>query len=463
MKFLAHIWFLAALIFALFIGRQAHAQDFSESVTVSTNVVVGTNTLTYGLTFTNQSGLTFQQVVVTNNFSTAVSFISATNSQGTNGIIGSSVVFFFGRMDSGKIGQLSLTIQPAVAGLFTNTLTLNALGRTNIFITNIVTLAAAQQADLGVTIVPPIQAIITNDFVTYHIVVTNATADGVSNIVVTSLIPANVIVRNVSQSFTVLSNNYVINIGGLNGNSSADLRFDITPTNVGSLFLAAAVQAAGVIDTFPTNNIFTTNVPVIAYLSATLVAVTNSSQNLNVQNGLTEQSILLSNTGTNDVPAMRLVVTDLPGTKRLFNSVGTNNAYPFVYYSAPLAAGAQTNLLLQYAPRGSFGFTNIQLHLYAVPLPDWSPPKGASITTNIFVYRNVVLPNGNLLIEFSATPGASYTIVYSSDMTFSNAMIAPPGIVAPANRVQWIDYGPPTTVSRPNVAPMRFYRVLQSP
>jgi hypothetical protein len=53
-------------------------------------------------------------------------------------------------------------------------------------------------------------------------------------------------------------------------------------------------------------------------------------------------------------------------------------------------------------------------------------------------------------------------VVYSDNNTFSNALIAPPSIVAPANRVQWIDYGPPTTVSAPTNTSMRFYRVFEN-
>jgi hypothetical protein len=35
--------------------------------------------------------------------------------------------------------------------------------------------------------------------------------------------------------------------------------------------------------------------------------------------------------------------------------------------------------------------------------------------------------------------------------------------VAPANRVQWIDDGPPKTVSHPTNAMARFYRVRLNP
>jgi hypothetical protein len=87
----------------------------------------------------------------------------------------------------------------------------------------------------------------------------------------------------------------------------------------------------------------------------------------------------------------------------------------------------------------------------------------ASTSTNLNISRIVKLPNGHMLIEFPSTLGQTYTVVYANDVTFSNAMIAPPAIIAPANEVQWIDYGPPTTWSDPTNSPARFYRVYKNP
>ena len=75
----------------------------------------------------------------------------------------------------------------------------------------------------------------------------------------------------------------------------------------------------------------------------------------------------------------------------------------------------------------------------------------------------VELANGNMLIEWPSTVGRTYTVVYSDNVSFTNALMAPPSIVAPANRTQWIDYGPPTTTSAPTNSNARFYRVLQNP
>ena len=68
-----------------------------------------------------------------------------------------------------------------------------------------------------------------------------------------------------------------------------------------------------------------------------------------------------------------------------------------------------------------------------------------------------------MLIEWPAITNRTYTVVYSDNVSFSNAMIAPPSIVAPANDMEWIDYGPPTTVSAPTNASSRFYRVFLNP
>jgi hypothetical protein len=63
-----------------------------------------------------------------------------------------------------------------------------------------------------------------------------------------------------------------------------------------------------------------------------------------------------------------------------------------------------------------------------------------------------------VLVEFSTVPGQVYAIQYSSDMV--TWLTAVPAITAPANKVQWIDSGPPKTVSNPAQQPVRYYRVI---
>ena len=97
-------------------------------------------------------------------------------------------------------------------------------------------------------------------------------------------------------------------------------------------------------------------------------------------------------------------------------------------------------------------------------VPNLTPPSVAAVSTNLSIARIVRLAtNDDLLIEFPSMTNRTYTVVYSDNVLFSNAMMALPSIVAPANRTQWIDYGPPTTVSHPTNAPVRFYRVFLNP
>jgi uncharacterized repeat protein (TIGR01451 family) len=313
------------------------------------------------------------------------------------------------------------------------------------------------QADLGVAIIGPNQTVIANNLMTYSVAVTNLGPNAAPSVVLTNTLPPGVIA--ISPTNQTGGSNLISTLGTLPSGSLTNLLFTVEPTNVGVLFFFASVGAPGVLDTNVANNFAGTNITVTNYLPGTLVAFTNSPQIINLQNALTEQSITLSNAGATSVPAAMVVVAGL--TNQLFNAVGTNNGSPFVYYSASLAAGQSVSLLLQYYPRGYFPFTNSQLSAFPVPLPNWTLPAG-TIDTNL-IARMVQLTNGDLLLEWPSTVGKTYTVVYSDNAAFSNAMIAPPAIVAPANRTQWTDYGPPTTVSAPENAGTRYYRVFQNP
>jgi hypothetical protein len=121
-------------------------------------------------------------------------------------------------------------------------------------------------------------------------------------------------------------------------------------------------------------------------------------------------------------------------------------------------------LLLQYVAGAYFPFTNSQLQAFAVIQPNLAPPPVTAVATNLNLTRIIRLAtNDDMLIEFPSITNRTYTVVYSDNVLFSNAMMAMPSIVAPANRTQWIDYGPPTTVSHPTNTAIRFYRVFLNP
>ena len=447
----------------------AQGQGFGFSVTASTASMLVSNSLTYTINVTNLTDFFLQDALVTNQLPASVQALSITASQGSSTVNGSVVVFDLGQFPSDPpgIALLTLTVQPTATGLITNTVTVTSITVTNTASTNVVVLvtnAAVTLADLGVAMTGPAQPVITNDWMTFGITVTNAGPDAALNVILTNTLPPGVGYIGVSPASPVpgiTGSNVIFNLGTMASGAFINFLLTVQPTNAGVLMFSASIGSA-VLDTNLANNLASTNITVTNYLSQLLVAVTNSGQNVNLQNGLEEQSILLSNSGPNDVPAARVVVTGL--TNRLFNVIGTNNGSPFVDYSAKLVAGHSVNLLLQYFPRKSFPFTNGQLHAFAMPgVPDWTPPAATLVSTNVNVTRIVKLSSGNMLIEWPATTNRTYTVVYSDNVLFSNAMIAPPSIVAPANEVQWIDYGPPTTVSAPASVSNRFYRVFLNP
>jgi uncharacterized repeat protein (TIGR01451 family) len=466
MKDFLHLRMLALVAAGLLAAcPRAGAQGFGLSVTPSASSMLVSNSLTYTINVTNLTQLPapLPDVLVTNMLPSSVLPLIATNNFGSVTNYGSVVVFDVTNFFNGTAVQLSLVVQPTAAGSITNTVTVfsvGVIGATNSVVVQ-VTNAPIITTDLGVAVTGPRPPVITNDWVTYGVIASNAGPNAATGVTLTNTLPPGVILRGTAPAnYTVVGSNLIFNLGTLAVGGYTNFQFSIQPTNAGPLILSASIGSA-MLDTNPANNLAVTNIAVTNYLSELLVAVTNSIQTINRQNGLEEQFILLTNTGGIDVPAARVVVTGL--TKQLFNAVGTNNGSPFVDFSAGLAAGTNVTLLLQYAPRGSFPFTNGQLHAFALPaVPDWTPPAATPAGTNFNITR-IALTNGNLLIEWPATPNRTYTVVYSDNASFSNAMMAPPSITAPANEVQWTDYGPPTTVSTPANAGSRFYRVLLNP
>src|SRR5579862_4910069 len=383
---------------------RAGAQQFGLSVVPSSNPILVSNFLSYTITVTNLGG-SLNDAIVTNIMPASAQFLTATNYySGIGFLTNNSVLFDLGNFPSTYIAQMTVTVLPTALGSITNRVIVAStdFGATNTVFTNVVVNVTnlVVLADLGVTMTGPSQAVITNDLMTYGVTVTNLGPNDAPNVILTNTLPPGVIpIAPTNQANSNIV--FTPNLGTLTNGGSTTLLYTVEPTNAGVLVFSASVGSAGVQDANPTNNTASTNIIVTNYLPGTLVALTNSIQSTNFVTGLLEQAITVSNAGLSSVPAARIVVTGL--TNRLFNTVGTNTGNPFVYYSAPLAAGQSVGLLLQYFPRKSFPFTNSQLGAFAVPLPVWTPPA-ATKGTNV-ISRIVQLANGNMLIEWPSTLG----------------------------------------------------------
>ncbi len=469
MRFFNILRIIAVLtITTLAAGNKAEAQNFGLSVTSSAGSILVSNSLTYTITLTNFIPGEFPIVVVSNVLPASVQFVSQTTSQGSFTNYGGTNVFYLGQFVN-QIALMTLTVRPTVAGSLTNNISvvitnfaiLPAPLLTNLitFVTN----APKSLADLAVTMTASTQTNLVNDWITYGVTARNLGPSAASGVFLTNTLPPGVILKSVSPNMVSMAvgSNRIFNLGTLNNGRVTNLQFTVQPTNAGVLNFSASIGSSGTADPNLTNNFASTNITIINYLSSPLFVVTNSGQTLNLQNGLTEQSILLSNNFGTNVSAVRVIVTNL--TKQLFNSVGVNNGNPYVVLNTGLAAGQSVKLLLQFSPRGNFPLANSQLQAFAVPVVNYAPPAPASTSKLLNISRIVPLANGTVLIEFPSVLGKTYTVVYSDSASFSNAAIAPPSFVAPANKTQWIDYGPPTTTSAPTNSSARFYRVFLNP
>jgi len=125
-----------------------------------------------------------------------------------------------------------------------------------------------------------------------------------------------------------------------------------------------------------------------------------------------------------------------------------------VQSASPLGVGSTVVFLLEYYVPTRVAPTNLTYTVEAGP-----PVIPPVISGTIFnISRTIVLADGSVLVEFSAVPGQVYAIQYGSDMVTWRTAV--PAITAPANRVQWIDAGPPKTDSSPAQQPARYYRVV---
>jgi uncharacterized repeat protein (TIGR01451 family) len=476
MKFFSkfRMWAMLATVL-MAIGTRAEAQlGIGYLVSGSPNPVGLNSNLTYTINLTNNTippnSVPF--IYVTNTLDVHSTLISATNaysigSFGSTATNGNIVVFGLVPFGQNGIAQMTIVVQPTAVGFITNTVTFNINGVTNISgnVINQVTNAVLAQADLAVAITGPASAVFTNDWMTYGVNVTNLGPNDASNVMLTNTLPPGVAFKNFSPSNqvpNVQGGNVILSLGTLASGAFTNFLLTVQPTNAGASTFVSVVNSTSVTDPVTTNNTATSNIPVLNYFAGQFTTSIVSTQKYNPQNGLVEQLIVVTNIGTTGTNAVRVVVTGL--SNQLYNAWGTNSGYPFVVYATNLDAGRSVSLLLQYIASAYFPFTNSQLQAFAVSIPNLAPPPGVAVSTNLNIAHIIRLAaSGDMLIEFPSLTNRTYTVVYSDNVWFSNAMLVPPSILAPANRTQWIDYGPPGTVSHPTNTSVRFYQVFLNP
>lgn len=455
-----------ALLVLLTTLRVSGQASFTLSVSDTPDPVTANQPLTYIINVTNRTGFLLTDVFVTNRFSGPVEILGATNSRPANVFFTTNTVIFLITQfpGAGESTTLSIGVTPTAFGSLTNTITVASfnLNTTNAT-TNVVTQVIAGQPDLAIAIRSPTQPVLVDDWMSYTLAVSNEGGTAAANVVVSNRLPADVKVISIVPSnevFTVTSNILLWTVGRLGIGEFAGLTVTVQPTNAGVATLFAGVSAADVLDTNTVNNTASTNITIEPLLAGSLVASNVSAMLFNPQTGLMEQTVRLLNIGTNSAPSARIIVSGL--TNRLFNAVGTNDGNPFVVHAAALEANQSVDLLLEYfvPTRLPITVSDSQLHPFAMSAFTLTPPAGTPLPAP--APRLVLLSPEGVLLEFPSIEGHTYTVLYRDGSILGEERAAQPSIVAPGDRVQWFDVGPPKTVRKPASVSARFYRVIQN-
>jgi uncharacterized repeat protein (TIGR01451 family) len=437
--------------------------DLAITKTAAPNpVTIGSN-LTYTISFTNAGPDTATNAVATDTLPGSVAFVSA-----TGGVqpVNAALTFPLGTLAPGAGSNVTVVVQPTVVGDITNVVTITSGTADPVPANNsasVVTTVVAPPpptVDLLLAMTAAPEPVTVGNPLTYSLTVTNLSATTASQVVVTNFTPAGVSLVTVLPSQGTFSTNggvVRVSLGSVAGGAEATVAIVVTPAAAGFLTNRATV-ASFEADSQPTNNIASAASTVVDQQNTNLALNVLSGLTLNPQTGLFEQQVQASNLGASLASAVRVLVFGLTAPPQiLYNASGVTNGTPYVQSNLPLPVGSNVVFHLEYYSSTRRAPTNLTFQVQ-LALPA-TPPSTNGTVLNID--RMVSLPSGAVLIEFTATPGLTYAIQYSADMQTWHTAV--PVIVAPANRVQWLDEGPPKTESAPSTTSQRFYRVLQIP
>lgn len=258
-------------------------------------------------------------------------------------------------------------------------------------------------------------------------------------------------------------------------NTAAYLMFDfLTGTNplAGGLYFTN-------LNTTATNAAFATNGAALAAnaLVSPHFETLTASPALNRQSGLFEHVLRVAYPGAGTLANVDVLIPDLGDDSmtnqiRVFNSIGVKTVGPDAegfYENAPffsigaLAGGEARNVTAEYYVSDHATVPDPAYRLLLDAGTGFSVPSAATplnITTNRYV-------NGTFIIQWPSRSTYRYFIQYAPTLddlvnTTTNARVVNPSVRGTGYAVQWIDNGPPKTVSPP-VAGSRFYRVLELP
>ena len=437
------------------------------------SIVAGGN-VPYTLVVTNLGPSTATSLSVTDSLPAGVSFVSA----GNGGVLNGNQVIWanLGNLAAGASTNLTLTITAPLTGSITNIVSATS-GTTDPVPSNNNGSSPNSQVDTIVTAIADLvvgktgpTSVTTGVNFDYTINVTNLGPLSATNVVITDLLPTNLVFVSASGGGVLASN--VVTwplIATLANGATTNFIITVRAPATGN-FTNIAVAVSSTPDPNPTNN--SSGNPGAQVPTAAVPPQFGWFQAPNVfnpQTGLFEQRVTVTNTGVATVAAFQLLVSNINGTNGvprtnvfLRNATGTNvDSRPYIQYNSALDPGSNVTLILEFYVPDRKPFTNSLEVIAVLPLG-----VGTNAGAGVDIDRAFVdarFSPVRFVIEWTSVPGTNYTVIYSDVSAAGPWFAATPSVTANANRVQWYDDGPPKTISVPLSVTNRFYRVISNP
>jgi uncharacterized repeat protein (TIGR01451 family) len=436
--------------------------DVAVFKTGGTNVMAG-GAVTYTITATNSGPSSATGVVVQDKLPANATFQSASGDFVLNNNI---VTWPSMTLAKGDSTNFTVVLIAPASGSFTNialstsaTPDLNTNNNNGSATGSKVRTAVTPVADVIVLLLGPTNVSVGDSF-SYTITVTNGGPSTAANVVLKDDLPGILAFDSASGGGTF--SNHVVTwpkIISLAAGGSTNFTLDVTAP-VAGLFTNIASAISGTADPNLTNNDGTLPASQVqTTVGAVQFNILSGAPGFNPQTGLYEELVVVTNIGATPVAGVRLYVGGLRSGVTLYNAAGATNGLPYVEYDASVDTNSTVTFALEFYDPSRLLFTNTLEAVAILP-----PNSGSTGTNGVAITREFmdtrIAGDTRFVIEFTTIPGKTYTIIYSDDlMTWKTAV---PSITANANITQWYDDGPPKTLSKPESAGIRFYRVLQN-
>lgn len=387
-------------------------------------------------------------------------FVSASD----GGVFDNGVVRFSGvTVPAGGGPALSVTVFPDTSGDLTASVHVNDPGpyQANNTATLTIPIGATDTADLGLTLTAQPEPVRQGAELTYTLTVTNAGPAVAPGCLVTDTLPASVLflgARASQGALTFTNGTVACDLGALTNGATATVTIRVQPSLEGPVTNAATVTLSGegVADPSRTND----NVSVVSTVVPPLPIEVVTVPTLDPRTGLFVQVVRFTNVGTNPLPAIALLLDEVPTNVVVLNASGATAGKPYLQRRRAVAAGEGVNFTVEFYQRDRGGFASpVYTTVEDADFPP--PPDGVDAPAvpgpgSLKITGRV--DQGRFLLEFQTAPGNQYLVQYRDTLN-DLWHTASPAITGATNVVQWSDDGPPQTAN-PSGA-LRFYRVIQ--